>query len=93
MMQVYFYCSLLEDNVKESSLPAAVKASVSRLIRSRWDYLHSDLHGAAFCMDPEFWEAKLNSEVCKLPRLKLLSMCSTRSAVRVRPAGSLMWCR
>lgn len=47
------------------------KSSVNWLIRKRWDYLHSDLHGAAFCMDPEFWDARLNSEVSFAHSFKL----------------------
>lgn len=65
-LQVYFYCSLFKNNVDASSLNARQKAAVNQCMRERWDYLHSDLHGAAFCMDPEFWDLKLNSEVSGL---------------------------
>lgn len=68
---MYYYCSLLRDNVDASSLQTGQKSSVNRLIRKRWDYLHSDLHGAAFCMDPEFWDARLNSEVSFAHSFKL----------------------
>lgn len=64
-LQVYFYCSLFKDNVDASSLNARQKAAVNQCMRERWDYLHNDLHGAAFCMDPEFWDMKLNSEVSR----------------------------
>ena len=66
LLQVYYYCSLFKDNVDASSLSERQKASVNRIMRERWDFLHNDLHGAAFCMDPEFWDLKLNSEVSRL---------------------------
>ena len=66
LLQVYYYCSLFKDNVEASSLNARQKAAVNHIMRERWDFLHNDLHGAAFCMNPEFWEMKLNSEVSRL---------------------------
>ena len=61
-----YYCSLFKDNVDASSLTVRQKASVNRIMRERWDFLHNDLHGAAFCLDPEFWDLNLNSEVSTL---------------------------
>lgn len=77
VLQVYYYCSLFKENVDASSLTERQKASVNRIMRERWDFLHNDLHGAAFCMDPEFWDLKLNSEVSSLqPHASLGMLCS-----------------
>ena len=71
LLQVYFYCTLFKDNVDAASLTTAQKSSVNRLIKKRWDSLHNDLHGAAFCMKPELWDVRLNNEVSILHSLKL----------------------
>ena len=62
-MQVYFYCSLLDDRVKNSSLPQRLKTSVKEIVSDRWNYLHSDIHSAGFALDPEFWHLEPNREV------------------------------
>ena len=73
LLQVYYYCSVLKDNVDASSLKKGQKDSVNGLICKRWDYLHSDSHGAALCMDPELWDARLNSEVSFVHSFKVPS--------------------
>ncbi len=61
--QVYFYMSLLDGKVQQSALPARLKPIVKDIIKKRWEYLHSDIHSAGFCLDPEFWHIELNQEV------------------------------
>ncbi|KAG1656923.1 hypothetical protein FOA52_015316 [Chlamydomonas sp. UWO 241] len=33
----------------------SIKAALIDLITSRWNFLHRDAHGAAYCLDPESW--------------------------------------
>ena len=63
LSQVYFYMSLLDDHIQNSSLPQRLKKDVREIVSKRWEYLHSDLHGAGMCMDLEFWRLDLNQEV------------------------------
>ena len=42
-----------------------VKDEVRRIFRTRWDEFSSDLHCAAYALDPEFQEDKFNSEVMR----------------------------
>ena len=65
-LQVYFYCSLLDDHIKNSSLPRGLKTTVKDLVKDRWNYLHSDIHSAGFALDPEFWHLEPNREMCRL---------------------------
>lgn len=37
------------------------------IVKRRWDYAHSDIHSAGFCLDPEFWHIDLNQEVTFIP--------------------------
>lgn len=65
--QVYFYWSLLDDHIQSSSLPQRLKPNVKDIVKARWEYAHSDIHAAGFCLDPEFWHIELNNEVAFLP--------------------------
>ncbi len=81
-MQVYFYCSLLDDHIKDSSLPRHLKTTVKELVKTRWNYLHSDIHSAGFALDPEFWHLEPNTEVCHL--------YSQLSRIYVVPAANVL---
>jgi hypothetical protein len=37
------------------------KRAVEKVWRERWDYLHSPIHGAGFCLDPEFHSMTLGA--------------------------------
>jgi hypothetical protein len=39
---------------RELSIPAAVVRQVQQVWKSRWDFMYSPMHGAAYCLDPEF---------------------------------------
>ena len=63
LSQVYYYMSLLDGKIQGSSLPQRLKPTVKDIVKKRWEYLHSDIHSAGFCLDPEFWHIELNREV------------------------------
>ena len=63
LSQVYYYMSLLDGKIQGSSLPQRPKPTVKDIVKKRWEYLHSDIHSAGFCLDPEFWHIELNQEV------------------------------
>ena len=60
---MYFYFSLLDEHIQKSALPKGLKGTVKGLVKERWEYAHSDIHSAGFCLDPEFWHLPLNQEV------------------------------
>jgi len=37
-----------------AGLPASVRQQVCEIWKERWDYMDSPMHGAAYCLDPEF---------------------------------------
>ena len=67
MLQVYYYCSLMDGRMAHLSTPRfdAVREDVRALFRKRWDELSSPMHYAADAMDPEFQEHKFNPEVMR----------------------------
>lgn len=68
MLQVYYYCSLVDAGMEALSSPRftnAVKTEARRLFRKRWDALSSPLHCAAYALDPEFQDHKFNPEVLR----------------------------
>ena len=68
MLQVYWYCSLVDREIAKLSSPrftASVKAEVRRLLRKRWDDSSNSLHCAAFALEPEFQDKKFNAEVMR----------------------------
>ena len=67
LSQVYLYMSLLDKKIQDSSLPQRLKPTVKDIVKKRWEYLHSDIHSAGFCLDPEFWHIELNQEVALDP--------------------------
>ena len=67
LSQVYFYISLLDGHIQESPLPQRLKVTVKDIVKKRWEYAHSDIHSAGFCLDPEFWHLNLNQEVATHP--------------------------
>jgi hypothetical protein len=44
----------LESEALDDFIPVDTKARVKQLLSDRWDDLHSELHGAGLCLDPEF---------------------------------------
>ena len=64
--------SLLDGQIQKSALPQHLKVTVKEIVKKRWEYAHSDIHSASFCLDPEFWHLNLNQEVAALP----LSNCT-----------------
>lgn len=68
MLQVYWYCSLVDDWLAKLSSPgfnASLKAEVRRLFRKRWDEFTSILHCAGYALEPEFQDEKCNAEVMR----------------------------
>jgi hypothetical protein len=54
MGKVWAMAEALEAKVKEALLPAAREREVLKLVETRRRMLHSDLHCAAFLLDPEY---------------------------------------
>lgn len=40
----------------DAPMPAATIRAVRQIWESRWEQMHSPVHGAAYCLDPQFWE-------------------------------------
>ena len=68
MLQVYYYCSLMDGQIDELSSPCFtpdIKAEVKRIFRQRWDEFSSPLHCAAYALDLEFQDCRFNAEVMR----------------------------
>ena len=68
--------SLLDGQIQKSALPQRLKVTVRDIVKKRWEYAHSDIHSAGFCLDPEFWHLNLNQEVAALPLTKVVKRCT-----------------
>jgi hypothetical protein len=68
--------SLLDGEIQKSALPQRLKVTVRDIVKQRWEYAHSDIHSAGFCLDPEFWHLNLNQEVAALPLTQVLKRCT-----------------
>jgi hypothetical protein len=64
---VYFYMSVLYEHIQKSALPQQLKVTLKDIVKKHWEYAHSDIHSAGFCLDPEFWHLLLNQEVAAHP--------------------------
>lgn len=70
MGKVYDRMFLLQERVKKMSVSWAKDAA--RIIASRWEYLHSDMHAAGYAFDPEFienvkdWDTAVSSGVLEV---------------------------
>jgi hypothetical protein len=49
---------VLKNLQQDVGLDAEVKKKVVECWESRWDMLSTELHGAGYCLDPEFWSDK-----------------------------------
>ena len=36
---------------------------MKEIVKKHWEYAHSHINSAGFCLDPEFWHLNLNQEV------------------------------
>jgi hypothetical protein len=52
--KVHWYAWKISDSIGDSTLPASLKAAVLAIWQRRWGQLDSPLHGAGYCLDPEF---------------------------------------
>ena len=85
MLQVYYYCSMMNDQIEGLSSPRftpEIKAEVQGLFRHRWDEFNSPLHCAAFALDPEFQDCHLNPEVMRGLRTVCLRMLGNTDAAK-----------
>ncbi|WIA31485.1 hypothetical protein OEZ86_002378 [Tetradesmus obliquus] len=65
MGKIYYRMSKCLEHVRsgQHKLDAGVLEEVADIISNRWEYLHSPMHGAGYCLDPEFWsDAGKNAE-------------------------------
>jgi hypothetical protein len=90
MVQVYYYCSLVDEKMASLSslrFTDSVKTEVRRLFRKRWDDLSSPLHCAAYALDPEFQDHKFNSEVLRGLRQACLFVLGDAAAAKAAMMG------
>ena len=65
MGKIYYRMSKCLEHVRSGKhkLDADVLEEIADIISNRWKYLHSPMHGAGYCLDPEFWgDAGKNAE-------------------------------
>jgi hypothetical protein len=53
--KVYARASAVQSHINNSTLTRAEKDEVQRIFLKRWTQLHAPIHGAAYCLDPEYW--------------------------------------
>ncbi len=90
MLQVYYYCSMMNDQIEGLSSPRftpEIKAEVQGLFRQRWDEFNSPLHCAAFALDPEFQDCHFNPEVMRGLRAVCLRMLGNTDAAKAALLG------
>ena len=66
--KVYFKMFRLGEEIKSfSGITHSHKTKAFELLNSRWKLLHSEIHSAGFCLDPEYWandyKQETNSDV------------------------------
>jgi hypothetical protein len=55
--KVYRFCFDVSQHLQGNfGLPAAVIRQVRAIWKTRWDQMDSPVHGAAYCLDPQFWD-------------------------------------
>ena len=55
--KVYRFCFDVSQHLQgDFGLPAAVIRQVRAIWKTRWDQMDSPVHGAAYCLDPQFWD-------------------------------------
>ncbi|WIA20432.1 hypothetical protein OEZ85_004845 [Tetradesmus obliquus] len=66
MGKIYYRMSKCLEHVRSGKhkLDADVLDQVADVISNRWEYLHSPMHGAGYCLDPEFWGDAGNNAEC-----------------------------
>jgi hypothetical protein len=62
MSKVHYSMFLVQEAIEALSTPADMKAEILALLRARWDYGFSPLQGAAYVLDPEFWDCPSDPE-------------------------------
>lgn len=86
--KIYYRMSKCLEHVRSDkhNLDPDLQEQVEDIISRRWDYLHSPIHGAAYCLDPEFWDDAGNNAECKGNLLtiinKLLPTAEEQQAAR-----------
>ncbi len=60
--KVYLYAQDLLAKMEGLKLPPAKKRAVLEACKHRVDMLLNRLHGAAFCLDPQYWKRDLATE-------------------------------
>lgn len=50
----YYAFKIKQHLAGDLGLPAAVETAVKQLWEQRWSFMDSPIHGAAYCLDPEF---------------------------------------
>lgn len=86
--KIYYKMSKCLEQVRSGKhgLDPELQDKIEEIISRRWEYLHSPIHGAAYCLDPEFWEDAGNIAECKQGLLtmidKLLPTPEDRQAAR-----------
>ena len=73
------------DSTLSELLPKDLKKSIGRLILQRWANLHTAMHGAGFCLHPEYHGDKYEQEKNLEAMKDLLTMCEK---VHCKPEGS-----
>ena len=66
MGKVYQHANNFVKVVEELNMPAARKAALLAVCEKRRRMLLNLLHGAAFCLDPEYWDKDLQEEDAEL---------------------------
>lgn len=61
-----------------------LQQQIEDIISRRWDYLHSPIHGATYCLDPEFWDDTGNSAECKANLLAVINQVLSTSEAQAR---------
>ncbi|KAK3272122.1 hypothetical protein CYMTET_18638 [Cymbomonas tetramitiformis] len=58
----YKFFTLASSFDQIQGLPAAKRTQLKLITEQRWEFAHSDLHCAGFCVDPEYWDSDFGQE-------------------------------
>jgi hypothetical protein len=63
--KIYYKCFQVQQQLgdEQLELPDDVREKVLEIWQARWTYLHSPIHGAAYCLDPEYWDDEAEGNV------------------------------